>query len=112
MNEVKLKPCPFCGGEAGIIDIYGKYAVSCKECNAKAETAGTMDGAAKAWNKRNGHQTYREYFEEQFPRDAFPEADVESIIDTLCPEKLFGEMHNPPDCEGMRCGSCWDREMP
>lgn len=112
MNEVKLKPCPFCGGQAGIIDIYGKYAASCKECDAGTASANTIDNAAKAWNKRYGHQTYREYFEEQFPWDAFPDADVESIIDTLCPDQIFGETHDPPDCEGVRCTDCWDREMP
>lgn len=112
MNEVKLKPCPFCGGQAGIIDIYGRYAVSCKECDAKTETANTMGDAAKAWNKRNGHQTYREYFEEQFPRDAFPEADVDEIISELRVCQLFGEEHDPPDCEELSCADCWDREMP
>lgn len=113
MDKIILKPCPFCGGEAGITtDIYSKYVASCKECGAVATSADTIDGAAKARNTRNGRQTYREYFEEHFPWDAFPEADAESIIDTLCPDQLFGEMHDPPDCEGVRCGDCWDREMP
>ena len=116
MNEIKLKTCPFCGGQAGIIDIYGKYAASCKECNAGTAIANTIDDAEKAWNKRNGLQTYREYFEEKFPWDAFPDADVESIVDaltdTLCPSQLFGEIHDPPDCDGVRCADCWNREMP
>lgn len=112
MNEVKLKPCPFCGGEAKIISGYGKYVVTCKGCDAMAPSTYTEGDAAKAWNKRNRHQTYREYFEEQFPWDAFPDADVESIIDTLCPDQLFGEIHDPPDCEGVRCADCWGREMP
>lgn len=34
MAEMKLKPCPFCGGEAKIKFILGKEAVVCKNCYA------------------------------------------------------------------------------
>lgn len=116
MNEVKLKPCPFCGGQTDMATWIGGYRVICKKCGAATASASTRDAVVKAWNKRDGRQTYREYFEEQFPWDAFPDADVESIIDilidTLCPNQLFGEMHDPPDCDGVRCPDCWDREMP
>ena len=113
MNEVKLKPCPFCGGEAGITtDIYSKYVASCKECGAVSKNADTIDGAAKAWNKRDGRQTYREYFEEQFPWDAFPDADVDEIISKLRVCQLWGKEHVATDCEAISCATHWDREMP
>ena len=40
-EEIKLKPCPFCGGEAevkklGVICDEG-YAVVCKECKARTK---------------------------------------------------------------------------
>lgn len=57
MTEPKLKPCPFCGGEAGfIIDAHQKPAhkVGCLKCGIK--TSGTFFEKNKkhteAWNTR------------------------------------------------------------
>lgn len=111
MNEVKLKPFPFCGGEAKIISGYGKYAVTCKGCDAMTTSTYTESDAAKAWNKRNGHQTYREYFEEQFPWDAFPDADARTLIDGVRVCDVFGGKHIAPDCTEICCDDHWDREM-
>ena len=70
MSEIKLKPCPFCGGEAYIDtfiergDGYGKYAswyevytVCCVNelCHYRPQTeryASTIETAAEMWNKR------------------------------------------------------------
>ena len=68
MSEVKLKTCPFCGGEATIYkDIYEKYLVSCNECGtligAELEdgvelidgwhaTFDSKSAATEAWNRR------------------------------------------------------------
>lgn len=112
MSEIELKPCPFCGGEAEIIEAFGDFAAMCKECDAAAASADTESGAAKAWNKRKWHQTYREYFEEQFPRDAFPAADVDEIISELRVCQLWGKEHVATDCEDILCATHWDREMP
>lgn len=112
MNEVKLKPCPFCGGEAGITtDIYSKYVASCKECGAVSKNADTIGGAAKAWNKRDGRQTYRDYFEEHFPWDAFPDADARTLIDGVRVCDVFGGKHIAPDCTEICCDDHWGREM-
>ena len=65
MPEIKLKPCPFCGGEAGIaaktFDVFnvGAY-VFCDECGARTAIHYSHTGlyresekmAADAWNKR------------------------------------------------------------
>ena len=64
----KLKPCPFCGGEAeGYKDNYDKYLVACHGCGAmigiKLEcgtelkdgwiaTLDTVEEAFEAWNRR------------------------------------------------------------
>lgn len=111
MSNIKLKPCPFCGGEAKIISGY-KYAVTCKECDAMTSSTYTASDAAKAWNKRNGHQTYREYFEEQFPWDAFTDADAHTLIDGVRVCDVFGGKHAAPDCAAICCEDHWDREMP
>lgn len=67
MDEIKLKPCPFCGGEAHIVTgveefLMKKYPtvkVVCNKCNN--QTANLMDTSFNAyvvkmvidsWNKR------------------------------------------------------------
>lgn len=52
MNE-KLKPCPFCGGQAVLVDISYPYWVSCSMCNARINSkTEDRDGAIRAWNSR------------------------------------------------------------
>ena len=64
MGELKLKSCPFCGGQAEFTD-YGNpgefedWSVSCKSCEvciiAPGDEPGavaTKEEAAKAWNRR------------------------------------------------------------
>jgi len=72
MQTHKLKPCPFCGGEAKMFAprIFGKWQgyryVACQTCHAS--TSGMMGGpdggktkteeeAAAAWNRRAEEQT-------------------------------------------------------
>ena len=69
MTELKLKKCPFCGGEANITDLdgtvrYGKrsWCVVCYECDLYFGydlTYGglyeTKKGCAEDWNKRVGN---------------------------------------------------------
>ena len=112
VNEVKLKPCPFCGGEAKIISGYGKYAVTCKGCYAMAPNTYTEGDAAKAWNKRIGHETYKEYFDAHISWDAFPDANVDNIIGYVCVRQFFGNAAKAENCEEIECSECWDREMP
>ena len=54
----KLKPCPFCGGEAirykSNIFFYG---VACKRCDAKISGRATQASAARAWNRRTERST-------------------------------------------------------
>ena len=59
--ENKLKPCPFCGGEAhtAIEDCYGYYGddwlVFCDECSLQfgfTKQFETEEEAIEAWNKR------------------------------------------------------------
>ncbi len=58
----KLKPCPFCGGEADFIqdNVLGIYAVWCKECKCKtpyqfdfgAGLEVSKRKAVEVWNRR------------------------------------------------------------
>ena len=54
MADVELKPCPFCGGEAGVAR-YGDRRQStiyyCLDCGCRLETSEEWDHG-KDWNKR------------------------------------------------------------
>lgn len=58
MKEVK--PCPFCGGEATIVDHWPNdptgYIVRCMECGAQTPhfETNTAEEAVKFWNRRPG----------------------------------------------------------
>lgn len=62
MSEIKLLPCPFCGGEAELIGHYIKgvpndfqYFVRCKKCKARPQQFYTFkkkEKAVEAWNTR------------------------------------------------------------
>lgn len=54
MSDVKLKPCPFCGGEASINRPSGRmlFCVVCDDCDANGGYYFTEEDAARAWNDR------------------------------------------------------------
>ncbi len=51
----KLKPCPFCGGEAVHLRsnlVYTTTYVSCTKCSARTDYYNTKGWATRAWNRR------------------------------------------------------------
>lgn len=56
MDKIKLKPCPFCGGDAEMQQ--GKYQglsifyVSCRGCGAQTDHKYAEEFAAELWNER------------------------------------------------------------
>lgn len=50
-TEIKLLPCPFCGGEAELDEYCGKYVVFCT--NEKCNWHNTEAEAIEAWNTRH-----------------------------------------------------------
>lgn len=59
MDKTELKSCPFCGGEAKIIEgttprIKGTaYGVYCQNCHTLSDLYGTKRAAKRRWNRRN-----------------------------------------------------------
>ncbi len=54
MEKNKLKPCPFCGSEAELIDdtdICLDVGIGCEKCNFELVQE-TPERAIKAWNTR------------------------------------------------------------
>lgn len=65
-DEIKLKPCPFCGGEAEInVDHeevedtekrHWAYTVVCNRCCATSGLTYLPEKAREAWNRRAEHE--------------------------------------------------------
>lgn len=52
MTDKKLKPCPFCGGEAKVRNFISGRDVHCKNCYASVKILDSKEEAIKAWNTR------------------------------------------------------------
>lgn len=50
----ELKPCPFCGCEAKIIQFLGSYTIHCSKCGGMTDPyrSRTREKAIEAWNRR------------------------------------------------------------
>lgn len=77
MSEIKLLPCPFCGGEAeysehhednGGVEIYYReyhyYMVSCSKCGLTMASQVDKEGVVRKWNTRKPMQEIVERLEE------------------------------------------------
>lgn len=52
-EEIKLKPCPFCGSNGVVVDeICPSRYVRCRGCGAEGGLRDSRDEAAAAWNRR------------------------------------------------------------
>lgn len=89
MMSNKLKPCPFCGGEAIIDSFVGVgWIVICNKCDASIGYKETEQEAIDAWNRRveptftpDELGAIRRMFDESYPRSRkLPEIE-QSIID-------------------------------
>ena len=64
---MKLKPCPFCGGEARkLCDLIDEiYFVMCLECRTESQTYDSLEEAIEAWNRREPIDKVVEQLEEK-----------------------------------------------
>lgn len=73
MSEIKLLPCPFCGGEARLrgeryFQPNVRRNVICKECFSNSGWYKTDEEAIKAWNTRKPMERIIERLEEEKER--------------------------------------------
>ena len=54
MSEIKLLPCPFCGGEATLHNNFltDKFKVWCNECDCRTDVYSDKEEAIEKWNTR------------------------------------------------------------
>ena len=62
-SEIKLKPCPFCSGEARVAEShdtkrkYSLYWVICTDCHISTMVDNRRGRVIAAWNRRAGEKT-------------------------------------------------------
>lgn len=74
MEQSKLEPCPFCGGEATFRDYTGMSEsafVGCSKCYVETDGYHTLEAATAAWNRRSSTRPLLEGWRpiETAPRD-------------------------------------------
>lgn len=70
MSEIKLLPCPFCGGEANLCDngdltYINYYWIYCKDCGCKQPISIHREAVINVWNTRKPMQDICERLEEK-----------------------------------------------
>lgn len=94
----KLKPCPFCGGEAeyGANSVQGYEYVRCASCKARTWSCyETKEQAAQAWNTRAERTCHLE-------RIPYEPGEYEGMRCSVC-KTVDLEMGVGPYCPG--CGA-------
>lgn len=52
MDEIKLKPCPFCGAPAQYKELGGRWAVECTRHCVATRIMADKKKVSEAWNRR------------------------------------------------------------
>ena len=82
MSEIKLKPCPFCGGEFHI-DVCGMiYIPKCKKCGCKLAGCRTQEEAIEEANTRKPMERIIERIK-SFPHGYFNVETMEELIEIV-----------------------------
>ena len=101
MSEIKLLPCPFCGGECHLyMDKFAKYFTGCEECgfyygieiehDCELEHGwiakhNTREEAIESWNTRNPMERIAEQIEflEHRTIDGIPYINMNDAIEVI-----------------------------
>ncbi len=80
-----LKKCPFCGGEAELVEqkhreYASTYYVSCKMCNCKSIERMNVDAILEAWNNRATEAELRAKAIDEFAENV--EAEILPMLQT------------------------------
>ena len=59
-EEIKLKPCPFCGSSANLQCFHDKWFVICLECWCHTSSEEIDIDATQQWNNRTGEAQSRQ----------------------------------------------------
>lgn len=86
MNS-ELKPCPFCGGEAGLVidePFKGFTFVECHECGSRGSISKERQ-AIKAWNTRAERTCYNTWLVELTGRLRFQCSECKAVSLEIAP---------------------------
>lgn len=107
MNEIKLKPCPFCGWEFSSVEIedvneWGMtlFVVECDRCGAKTGTHPSRELAKGWWDRREERKEVVQCKDCKH-RPTMPE-DGEEVQD----------LEFPDDVCPLQCGDAWYNQEP
>lgn len=90
INDIELKPCPFCGEEVSLFyDCYDSftgyfYWIACPECGCRQAQSIHKEAVIKAWNERRTKD--------------------KTVFDKIGDE--LRKYCNPETCDGMCCSDC------
>lgn len=104
----RLKPCPFCGGEADVViggEHKKKYKVYCTKCQVRQYWHSTRKKAVDAWNLRCVDGIYEEMENRKKNEIKF----CRKLEHLFCPNIL--DTHNicrAANSVSHKCDSCWD----
>lgn len=65
MSDERLKPCPFCGGEATVVG-HNIFFVKCTNCEIETLLYRHKDRAVEYWNTRKPMERIVEMLEDKF----------------------------------------------
>lgn len=53
----EIKPCPFCGGEAYVLEGFTLYEVACDYCHCRTPVEYSKEKVIELWNRRTSDDT-------------------------------------------------------
>jgi Lar family restriction alleviation protein len=77
----KLKPCPFCGGEASVVNGYCSHWITCKTCFCGTDVFEELEEAINRWNTRKPMDSIVELLEKvkKYNEDSYEEWEGETV---------------------------------
>lgn len=88
---IELKPCPFCGGKAKLMQREDLWSVSCADCGSGTALSGSRDRTVEVWNKRtSGWISVRD----RLPEEIFGESETVLVIAKMSHLGISGYSEN------------------
>ena len=121
MSEIKLKPCPFCGGEAEMFGNESVVFVGCKECTCITEWYDDGEHKGVMVKEERGEHVLKTLFDE-LDEGYLGMCELKAYEDTgLTPDQIMELKERdtaqapepaPLGMDGMVCPACGKKALP